>query len=74
MCTHAFLEIGNEMVEFWVKHFEEGSDYGINGGRISKLTVKHKDETLLNYDRDWDIKPATELGKKALKKMLEKFN
>ena len=22
---------------YWVKHYEEGSEFGINGGRISKL-------------------------------------
>lgn len=27
---------------YWVKAFEEGSEYGINNGRISKLTIKIK--------------------------------
>ena len=37
---------------YWVKHYEEPSEeYGINGGRISKLTLKINDKTVCNYDR-----------------------
>lgn len=28
------------IAHYWVKAFEEGSEYGINNGRISKLTIK----------------------------------
>lgn len=36
-----------------------GSDYGINGGRISKLAIIDESDgsLLLHYDRGWDIKP-----------------
>ena len=36
-----------------------GSDNGINGGRISKLSIidKSNGSLLLNYDRGWNIKP-----------------
>lgn len=74
MWEHAYLEVGMQMVEFWVKHYEEGSEFGIDGGKISKLTVKHKNEIILNYDRGWDVKPTTELGKKALEKLLKIYN
>ena len=37
---------------YWVKHFEEGSEFGINGGRISKLQIKIDGKTTCNYDRD----------------------
>jgi len=47
---------------FEVKIFDECSKYGINRGRISKLTLR--DETgehcLINYDRGWDIEPDDE--------------
>ena len=74
MWTNKYLEVGKKVVEFWAKHYEEGSDFGINGGKISKLTVKYKGETLLNYDRGWDKKPETELGRKALEKLLKIYN
>ena len=36
-------------VQYWVKYFEEPSeDYGINGGRISKLSLKMDGEWIAN--------------------------
>ena len=46
---------------FYCKHFEEGSNYGIDNGRISKLEISlgTKDgfsrNLLINYDRGWDV-------------------
>ena len=37
------------------KVYEEGSMYGINGGKISKLYIAKEKECYLNYDRGWDI-------------------
>jgi len=43
------------------KVYKEPSQYGIDGGRISKLEIIDKDNnTLVNYDRGWDIKPSKE--------------
>lgn len=50
-------EYGGGIAHFWAKVFEEGSVYGINGGRISKLTIKIDGQTVVNYDRGWDIEP-----------------
>lgn len=59
---------------FHVKHFEEGSDYGINGGRISKLDIKKDNKYFANYDRGWDIK-VTDAGARAvLKELLKRYN
>jgi hypothetical protein len=61
--------------KYWVKHYEEGSEFGIDGGRISKLTIRrlndHRD--LCNYDRGWDIKPAGEV-RAVYAMILEKYN
>ena len=43
---------------FYVKHYEEGSEYGIENGRISKLEIRKDGSTLVNYDRGWDIRLA----------------
>lgn len=41
MWSDGILEIGDEKVEFWIKYYSEGSEFGIDGGRISKLMVKY---------------------------------
>ena len=55
---------------YWVKHFEEGSEFGINGGRISKLMIKIDGKTTCNYDRGWDIKPVDEEAETAMEIVL----
>lgn len=47
----------NRTYEFCAKVFDEGSEYGINGGRVSKLGVKDRLMPIINYDRGWDLKP-----------------
>jgi len=61
--------------KYWVKYYEEGSQYGIGGGKISKLTIRKLSETrdLCNYDRGWDIEPANEV-KAAYAIILQKYN
>lgn len=46
-----------KIAHFWVKAYDKGSEYGINEGRISKLTIKIDGEMVVNYDRGWDIEP-----------------
>lgn len=62
--------------KYWIKHFEEGSEYGINGGRISKLTIRKLDESkdLVNYDRGWDVKPKGAELKAVYEIILAKYN
>jgi len=51
-----------ERFVFQAKVYDEGSSYGINGGRTSKLWIASKNGAQLNeianYDRGWDHKPA----------------
>lgn len=56
-----------EKYDFQAKLFDEGSEYGIDGGRVSELAIY--DETvrqekkdflgscIVHYDRGWDVKP-----------------
>lgn len=46
-----------KVAHYWVKAYDEGSEWGINGGRISKLSIKINGVWTANYDRGWDIKP-----------------
>ena len=62
-------------VTFWVKQYEEPSEeYGISGGRISKLTLKMDGKTIANYDRGWDIEPTCEEANLALCILLNEHN
>jgi hypothetical protein len=48
---------------YCIKHFSVGSEYGIDGGRISKLSIREfgGSRHLCNYDRGWDKKPADDV-------------
>ena len=61
--------------KYWVKHFEEGSRFGIDNGKISKLTIRKVGEpkNLCNYDRGWDAEPTDEV-KAVYTIILEKYN
>ena len=53
---------------------EKSEEYGIEGGKISKLQIrKHKGEVLCNYDRGWDIEPKDEV-KELYDKIIKKYN
>ena len=58
--------------------FEFGSQWGINGGRISKLEIRRKStkEVMANYDRGWDIEPAVECSalKEFYDEVLKQYN
>ena len=62
-------------VHYWVKVYVEPSEeYGINGGSISKLSLKMDGEWIANYDRGWDIKPTCKEAELALCILLTKHN
>lgn len=41
----------------WVKSYARKSQYGIEGGKISKLLISIGGETVADYDRGWNVKP-----------------
>ena len=44
-------------VSYAVKHYGLGSEWGIDGGKISKLEMQIDGETVALYDRGWARKP-----------------
>nr|DAQ35036.1 MAG TPA: hypothetical protein [Caudoviricetes sp.] len=62
-------------VHYWVKYYEEPSEeYGINGGKISKLMLKAGGEVICNYDRGWDIEPTCKEAELVLAILLKSHN
>ena len=61
--------------KFEAKLFDDGSCFGINFGRVSKLSLKRLatvgngqnwfNGVVVNYDRGWDIKPKRIAGVRA---------
>nr|DAS04075.1 MAG TPA: hypothetical protein [Caudoviricetes sp.] len=74
MWEHGSLKVENQNVSYSMKVFEEPSKYGINGGRISKLTLKANKRVIANYDRGWDIMPTGKLANEALEMILDARN
>ena len=56
------------------KVFDIGSQFGIDGGRISKLHVVKNDRCIINYDRGWDITPADDEARDILRQIIERYN
>ncbi len=62
-------------VTFWVKQYEEPSEeYGISGGRISKLMLKQNGRVVYNYDRGVDVEPQTPEAETALAILIHEYN
>ena len=59
---------------YCTKCFENGSQYGINEGRISKLEIRKDGIMLYNYDRGLDFDNLDAEGKKAYEQILAKHN
>ena len=62
-------------VSYWIKHYEEPSEeYGISGGRISKLMLKQDGRVVYNYDRGLDVPPQNEAAEMALAILMHEYN
>ena len=82
-----WLRIEKDGMVAEVLRFENGSQYGINGGRISKLWIGEKEEFrvtgvsmswrckwLANYDRGWDMQPRGVKAKQFYNKIVKQYN
>ncbi|MDR0298782.1 MAG: hypothetical protein LBI13_01655 [Streptococcaceae bacterium] len=74
MWSSGTLEIDGVMLTYEVKHFEFGSQYGIDEGRISKLSIRIKGKEVLHYERGWDLRPKEQVAKVALAQLLKLYN
>ena len=74
--TIARAKVEDRFFEINVKHFEEPSRFGIQNGRISKLWIREEGEIepLVNYDRDWDVRPRSKAAKAIYNEILAMYN
>jgi len=66
----------NTIYKYWAKVYDEGSEeFGLNGGRVSKLTIRKLNETtdLFNFDRGDDIPPANDEVEAVVNIILAKY-
>lgn len=56
---------------FSAKLFDKTSSMGINGGRVSKLSIRRDGEMRAHYDRGWDFSPILPNDKLAYQKIME---
>lgn len=81
MCKTGSITIDGVLFLYSAKVYDEGSKYGINGGRISKLSVVKDihnegwewENCIINYDHEWDVRPEADLDKKVLDYFLELY-
>lgn len=74
MWKEGSLKIHDSIFHYWIKVYEEGSKFGIEGGKISKLMLKRGGTTVCNYDRGWDVKPTDSETQLALELLLHSNN
>lgn len=74
MWREGTLEIGASVFTYCIKVYGEGSDYGIDEGKISKLMLKRDGRVVCNYDRGWDIRPRDPETKQALASLKKTYN
>ena len=69
------IEVRGITFHYWAKVYDEGSVYGINKGRISKLSIRNEKTgaMVVNYDRGWDVRPKTQSAQKVVDMLLEDF-
>ena len=68
------FEVNGSSFQYWVKRYGTGSQYGIGGGEVSKLTLKRNGKIVCNYDRGWEVRPADADAKNAVRTLLKGGN
>ena len=70
MWKESNIKVNGKVFHYWMKQYEAGSHWGIDGGHISKLMLKRDGKIVCNYDRGWDIEPTDENTQLALELLL----
>lgn len=71
MWKEGSIRIGRSIFHYWMKVYDNPSEFGIKRGRVSKLTLKRNGETVYQYDRGLDI-PEVDMDTKLAVRLLLK--
>jgi len=74
MWKEGTLKVNGKTYRYWIKQYDTGSVYGIDGGRISKLMIKRGNKIVCNYERGWGIEPTDAEAEEALNMILKAEN
>jgi hypothetical protein len=59
---------------YQVKYYETASEYGINRGKISKMSIRKDGKEIYNYERGLDFDDLDAEGRMVYASLLERFN
>ena len=74
MWKEGSIKAGANIYHYQAKVYDTPSQYGINQGRISKLSVSLNGHVITGYDRGWYKQPATQEEKAVLWIILNSHN
>ena len=60
--------------DYNVKHYAESSQFGIDGGKISKLWIAKDGMEEASYERGWAMRPKTKESRKVYEELLARYN
>ena len=67
MWAEGSIKVQNSIFHYWVKHYEEPSEYyGIDGGRISKLMLKRDEKSPTATTEGWTSPQLTKQPRRHL--------
>lgn len=73
MWHRGYVNIENETFYYEAKVYEGPSEYGINGGPISKLYIKRNNIAVYEWDRGLVLEPTDDNTKAALEKICKYY-
>ena len=74
MWTSGFMKKNGKTYSYEMKIFKESSAFGIDYGKISKLSIICEGKEVINYDRGWDIMPGSDDVNAVLEELLSRYN
>ena len=74
MWKEGALKVYDSIFHYWMKVYDAPSEFGINGGKISKLMLKRNGRIVYNYDRGEDTKAIDSDTEKALAILIRDYN
>ena len=62
--------VAGEVYRYWMKVYRGGSEFGIDGGPVSKLRIEKDERVVCSFDRGWDVEPVDEGTRLAMEILL----